>query len=258
VKLIVNGDNSGFAKANIQGIKASTGRNILLLNPDTLVYPGALLEMVQFLDKHPEAGAVGPQTLGAKRQVLESWSDFPGLKFIRRGLGVILAGSYEKEEEITDFEPRKVDWVGGACLMVKKEALEQVGFLDEKFFMYWEEADLCFRLAKKGWQTYYLPRPQVVHYQGRSAAKEQEKIMFNGVLLQEWGRSTAYFIRKHYPIWVTLILRFILTIFVALSLFLWSILYLIEPRKRKKAREVIKAYSLVLGIIRRPPPFQHD
>jgi GT2 family glycosyltransferase len=253
VQVILNGSNCGFAKANNQGIKVSRGRHVLLLNPDTVVFPGALEEMVAFLDGNPGVGAVGPRMIGSRGETQESFSRFPGLRLLLRGLGVIMVGAYYKEEKIKSLEPRQVDWVGGACLMVKREALDQIGLLDEAFFMYWEEADLCLRLRKKHWKTYYLPRPQVIHYQGRSAAKAEEKVMINGILLQEWGRSTDWFAKKHYPIWVRSMFRAVLLCMTAFSLVAWSFVYAFIPRQRAKAREVIQAYALALGLIRRDP-----
>src|SRR3990170_3260052 len=131
VRVILNGSNCGFARANNQGIKASAGRHILLLNPDTLIYPGALEGMARFLDEHRAVGAVGPLTYGAKGETLESYSRFPGLRLLLRGLFIVLAGSYYRNEKVDGIEPRRVDWVGGACLMVKREALQEVGLLDE-------------------------------------------------------------------------------------------------------------------------------
>lgn len=249
VQVISNGHNCGFAKANNQGIRQSRGRHILLLNPDTVVFPGALEEMVRFLDSRPDVGAVGPRMLSAKGETQESFSRFPGLRLLLRGLGIVLAGSYYKRERIRSLEPRQVDWVGGACLMVKREALDEVGLLDEEFFMYWEEADLCLRLRRRNWKTYYLPRPRVMHYQGRSAAKAEDKVMINGILLQEWGRSTGWFFKKHYPLWVRLLFRGTVLAVAAVALLFWSGIYLAVPSRRAKAREIIRAYALALGLI---------
>ncbi|MCL5264088.1 MAG: glycosyltransferase family 2 protein [Chloroflexi bacterium] len=252
-KIILNGINSGFAKANNQGIKESRGRHILLLNPDTVVFPGALGEMVHFLDENPDVGAVGPLMFGARGETLESYSYFPGLRLLLRGLAIVIAGSYYWDEEVKSLEARQVDWVGGACLMVKREALDEIGLLDEAFFMYWEEADLCLRLRKKNWKTYFLPGPRVIHYQGRSAAKAEEKVMIHGILLQEWGRSTEWFFKKHYPLWMRLVFRTALLSIAAVSLIAWAFIYLVFPARRPKAREIIRAYALGLGLIRRQP-----
>lgn len=251
VKVILNGTNCGFAKANNQGIKQSQGRHVLLLNPDTIVFPGALEEMVRFLDENPAVGAVGPMMIGGKGETLESFSRFPGLRLLLRGLAIVIAGSYYRDEKIDSPEPRQVDWVGGACLMVKRPALEQVGLLDEAFFMYWEEADLCLRLRYNNWLTYYLPRPRVIHFQGRSAAKADEKVMLHGILLQEWGRSTGWFFKKHYPLWMRFVFRSVLLSIAAMSLILWALIYVFMPSRRAKAREIIQAYALGLGILRR-------
>ncbi len=253
VKVILNGSNCGFAKANNQGIKESRGRHILLLNPDTVVFPGVLQEMVQFLDRRPDVGAVGPRMLGAKGETLESFSHFPGLRLLLRGLAIVIRGSYYRDEKLKSLEPRQVDWVGGACLMIKREALDEVGLLDEEFFMYWEEADLCLRLRRKNWKTYYLPRPQVIHYQGRSAAKAEEKVMIHGILLQEWGRSTGWFFKKHYPIWIRFVFRAALLSVAAVSLVFWTLVYAFVPGRRPKAKEIVQAYALGLGLIRRAP-----
>lgn len=248
VRVISNGVNRGFAKANNQGILSSRGRYILLLNPDTVVFPGALDSLVAYLEANPTAGAVGPRMFGPTGETLESFSHFPGLRLLLRGIAIVITGKYHKDEQLKSLEPRQVDWVGGACLMVRREALEQVGLLDEEFFMYWEEADLCRRLAQRKWKTYYVPESQVVHYQGRSAAKAEDHVLIHGVLLQAWGRSADWFLKKHYPGWMRILFRVIVLGFAAVSLLFWGVLSLL-PSKRQKAREIIRAYALALGLI---------
>lgn len=249
VRVISNGINRGFAKANNQGIRASTGRYILLLNPDTVLMPGALERLVEYLEANPAAGAVGPRMHGPRGETLESFSHFPGPRLLARGVAIVLTGKYYRDEHLKSLEPRQVDWVGGACLMVRREALEQVGLLDEKFFMYWEEADLCLRLRRQNWKTYYVPESQVIHYLGRSAAKAEDHVLIHGILLQAWGKSAAWFLKKHYPLWVRFLFRVVVLGFAAISLLFWSIVWLL-PSNRRKAREIIRAYALALGLIR--------
>ncbi|MBI4321803.1 MAG: glycosyltransferase family 2 protein [Chloroflexi bacterium] len=252
VKIIANGDNRGFAKANNQGILQSEGRHILLLNPDTVVFAGALDSMVDYLDNHCDVGAVGPRTIGPRGETLESFSFFPGPRLLLRGMAIIAVGSYYRDEKLKSLAPRQVDWVGGACLLVRREALAEVGLLDEAFFMYWEEADLCLRLRQKRWKTYYLPEPKIIHYLGRSAA-QADRVLIHGILLQEWARSAERMLKKHYPFWVRSLFRAAVLGMTAVSLLFWLGVYAASPSRRANAREIIRAYSLVLGIIHRPP-----
>lgn len=176
VHLIANQCNVGFARASNQGLLEGSGTYVLFLNPDTEVLGDALLTMVRYLEVHREVGALGPQLLygdgsiqSSRRRfptmatgvfestLLEQW--WPHNRWIRR---------YRMAEQ-SDSEAQCVDWVVGACLLVRSVVLDEVGPFDEGYFMYSEELDLCRRIHDAGWKVAYVPDAQVVHHEGKSS-----------------------------------------------------------------------------------------
>jgi GT2 family glycosyltransferase len=205
VRLIQNAQNLGFARANNQGITASRGRYILLLNSDTVAPPGALAGLVDFMDEHPEAGAVGPRLLrpDGRPQPFAFGGDPTPLYLLRRGLNLLLL-----RRPLHDWNTDRtqaVDWVSGACLLLRREALEQSGPLDEAIFMYYEDNDLCLRLRRRGWKVYYHPGVSITHFGGQSLAQ-------NPAARKAYYASLEYFYRKHYgsvsQLWLRLSLPF--------------------------------------------------
>jgi len=176
VTLLANESNYGFARANNQALRISKSRYYLLLNPDTLLNPGSLGKMVEFMDHHPDAGASGCRLVWPEGAIQPSCRTFPSLLaiFLR---GARLHKLYNKPVArylMADWDHssvREVDWVLGACLLLRREALEDVGLLDEGFFLYYEDIDLCYRLKARGWKVYYNPQIQVVHYYQRASAR---------------------------------------------------------------------------------------
>jgi N-acetylglucosaminyl-diphospho-decaprenol L-rhamnosyltransferase len=174
VTLLEPGRNLGFAAANNLALRRATGRYLLLLNPDTEVQPGALDAMAGLLDRRPTAGAVGARLLNSDGTLQFStyrlptattlaWEYF--LRDLRRPddprAGRYAAADYSVE--------RPVEGLLGACLMVRRQAAEQVGFLDERFVLYCEEVDWCIRLRRAGWDLWYTPAATVLHHSGQSA-----------------------------------------------------------------------------------------
>lgn len=246
VTIIRNSVNRGFAGANNQAIRQSRGRYILLLNPDTVLFPGAVDVLWQFLEAHPSAAVAGPQLLDPELKPMESYSSFPSLNLLPRGLAASLSVSFAIRQRNPNHVPRRVDWVGGACMLVRRNALSEVGLLDESFFVYFEEADLCWRLKERGWETHYLPQAKIVHYQGASSATAYDHIYLDGILLDEWARSAEQFLRKHLPAWTPIVFRSLMVAHAFIVLALWSIIFLVNPGTRPKARRVIAAYLRLL------------
>lgn len=201
VHLLKNNENVGFAKANNIGIEMARGKYILLLNSDTKVVGDALEKMVQFLDSHPNVAVV------TARLVYPDLSDqgvartFPtpiNAFFGRRSLLTRLfpnnrfSQKYLVSRMHMSDEPFEIDWVSGACLMVRKKVIEEIGALDEGFFMYWEDADLCFRIKQRGWKVICHPEALVIHYEGKSTPRKSSR------LIVEFNKSVYRFFRKHY------------------------------------------------------------
>jgi hypothetical protein len=188
VRLIRNPTNRGFAAANNQGIAAATARYVLLLNSDTVVPPGSLERLVSFLDAHPEAAACAPQLRNADGSVqrFAFGGDPTPLYLSRRRLLALLGRS--PHDWSTD-QVQEVDWVSGACLMARREAIEQAGALDEAMFMYFEDNDWCLRFRRRGWKVFYVPEVSITHLGGGSAAQGA---------VRSYDQSLRHFYRKHY------------------------------------------------------------
>lgn len=200
--LIRNQENLGFAKANNQAIEVSTGRYILILNSDTELKSDALTAMINFMDAHPSAGICGAKLLNADGTRQYSCDLFPRTpyKMVRDKIRDIVQRhsehSWQNRMAAWDFDRNfVVDYLIGAALLIRRETLEQIGLLDEQFFMYAEDIDWCYRAFLKGWQTYYLGTTSIYHYNRGSSDKSPEL----AARLQTLRRkSLLQFYRKHY------------------------------------------------------------
>ncbi|OQY20272.1 MAG: hypothetical protein B6I35_10690 [Anaerolineaceae bacterium 4572_32.2] len=246
VTLIANADNPGFTGGNNQGIAASRGRYILLLNPDTEVLDDALARMVAYMDAHPDVGVLGPMLLNSDGSVQSSRRRFPtpATAFVE---STILQSCFPRHRLLRDYyvldKPdetiAKVDWVTGACILIRREALDQVGLLDDGFFMYSEELDWCRRARDVGWKIIYYPEARVLHYGGQSSeqVKAFQIIRFN--------QSKIRYFRKHHGRLVAALLRAFLLMNYGYQLALESAKWLIG-HKRYLRRERMCAYCQVL------------
>ena len=215
LKIIVNNDNLGFAKANNQGIKIARGEYILLLNSDTIVKDRALEKMVSFLDKRKEFAILGPKLLNADGTPQPSLGKFPTLPVTAAMLFLehFLPASLLRVRWSPKNE-REGDWVMGAALLLRREVYEKIGGLDENIFMYMEEVEWCFRAKKAGFRVYFYPQAEIIHL-GRGSSKSGKK----EPILQIF-RGLIYFYEKHQPSWKKEILLFLLKLKANLSYFL--------------------------------------
>lgn len=193
-RLIASRENLGFARANNLGLRGYRGRYALLLNPDTEVQPGALARLVRYLDAHPDVGAAGPLILNPDGSLQLSCHRSPNLPRelwrLFHGDAIRHFGTYAMDEW-SRHEPRAVDVIQGACLMVRREALTRVGLLDEDFYIYSEEVDLCERIRREGWAIHWVPEAAVVHYGGQSTRQVAEEMFLH------LYRSKLIYFRKH-------------------------------------------------------------
>ncbi len=176
VRVIANEDNRGFTGGNNQALAAARGRYLFLLNPDTAPQPDSIARLTRYLDSHPDVGMVGPRlwygdgspqpnrrrfptlmTLFTESTIIQQY--FPGLRLFQR---YIMADRPDDEEQ-------EVDWLVGAALMARRAVYEQIGGLDEGFFMYSEELDWCKRAKDAGWRIAYEPAAEIIHYEGKSS-----------------------------------------------------------------------------------------
>lgn len=175
VRLIRNRENVGFARANNQAIALAQGRYVLLLNSDAQLTPGALEAMIGCLDADPQAGIAGVCQVYPDGRRQFCYGRFPTLWREARTLFGL------HRWDLTPFDtlraPRQVDWVSGACLMARRAMLDQIGLLDESFFMFGEEVDLCLRATQAGWKVLLVPAAPIIHAQAGSTGKTPERIL---------------------------------------------------------------------------------
>lgn len=171
VQLHVNPERRGFAANCNYGMALAQGQYLLLLNPDTEVLPGALENLSRFMDDHPNAGLCGAQLLFPNGQIQPSPRRFPTIgSFLARRtpLRIFLQNSRFNQRHLMfglDYsQPQAVDWLLGACLLVRRQALEEVGPLDEGYFLYVEDIDWARRMLQAGWKVYYVPSAQIIHH----------------------------------------------------------------------------------------------
>ena len=193
VSLIENKKNFGFAKAANDALRQMKGRYAFLLNPDTQVKHGAIEPLVSFMDTHIETGVVGVQLLNSDGSRQNSIANFPSLatELLNKSLLRWLFPKKFPGKEKNYSEPVEVDSVIGACMMVRREALDQVGLLDEDYFLFLEETDWCYRMKKAGWKVYHIPQAEVYHFQGRSAERDKKRAKI------EYYRSRYHFFKKN-------------------------------------------------------------
>lgn len=220
VRLIVNRRNSGFAAGNNVGIAASSGRYVLLLNPDTEVISDAISTMFSFLEANPRIGVVGPRLLNSDGSLQSSRRRFPTLataliestvlqRYVPAGLGV-LRRYYCLDQD--DDSEQDVDWLVGAALMVRREAIDAVGPMDERFFLYSEELDWCRRIVEGGWRVVYMPSASVTHHYGQSSGQD---LPLRHIYFQD---SKCHYFAKYYGRFVGALLRVYLLATYALQL----------------------------------------
>jgi len=218
VRLVENKENRGFAAANNQGMALAKGRYLLLLNPDTEVVGNALALMVAYMDAHPQVGVLGPQLRYPDGRAQPSRRRFPTVvtaMLESTPLQDILPHNrvlrrYYIEDRPAD-ETQPVDWLVGACLLVRRQIVEQVGGLDEEFFMYFEELDWCQRIRQAGWEIVYLPEATVIHYEGKSS---DQVVPLRHIRFQS---SKVRYFAKHHGRWRAEFVRWFL-----LATYVWE------------------------------------
>lgn len=244
VVLIENNKNRGFAAANNQGVDVAKGRYVLLLNSDTIVLGNCIANIMSFADTQPRAGVIGCRVLNSDRTLQPTCFMFPSV------LNLFLSSSYLYKlfpknrffgrERMTWWnanDVREVDIIKGCFMLIRREAIEQVGRMDENFFMYAEETDWCYRFKKSGWKVMFAPVGEIIHYGGQSTTQ------IPVAMIVQLRLSILKFIKKHYSWPSHLIARFLVALFFAVRLPVWLAVALLRPAVRAEATVKMKAYS---------------
>jgi len=259
VELIQNESNAGFATANNQGIRASNGRYLLLLNNDTIVLPNTLDAMVEFMDAHPEVGLSGcrilnpdytlqPSTYGSL-SVAKTFYRLYGLRrlvpkgrFWRRTLSSLplrlqryFPGYWEHDTV------REVQSVMGAFFFMRREAVEEAGLLDESMFMYNEEGEWAYRARAAGWKVFFVPVTGIIHYGGPYKARKA----FQPDLFVEKHRGLLYIFQKHHPACEFAIARWLVISSFVCKILFWYIAWPLTPNR---SRERVNTYKRIIAM----------
>jgi GT2 family glycosyltransferase len=245
VILLENRGNLGFAAANNQGMAIAQGRYVLLLNSDTIVLGNAIDKAFAFADNHKNTAVVGCRVLNPDRTVQTTCFMFPSL------LNMLLSSSYLYKlfpknkffgrEQMTWWnrnDTREVDVVTGCFMLVRQKAIKQVGIMDERFFMYGEETDWCYRFKQAGWKILFTPNAEIIHFGGQSSKQiaPQMTLQLRGSILQ--------FIHKHRSRLEYNLACLLVCFFFAVRIPIWFVRFLFSRQDRKYSWGRMKIYAI--------------
>jgi len=229
-RLIANTENLGFARANNQALRQSAAPFALLLNSDAALQPGALAALLACMEERLRAGIVGGTLLNPDGSFQASHGDFPRLfsqVLTFAGLARRVYGPhFPSHGPASSDEPIRADWVGGACLMARRAAFEQVGLLDDNYFMYGEETDWCYRMRQAGWEVISLPAARCLHWGGQSSRQVQSRTP------ARLAATVCLFFAKHYGRGYALLFRLSIVLVGAARTAIFGLLYLASLARR--------------------------
>ena len=247
VQLIQNDHNLGYPASHNRALPRCTGRYVLVFNEDMIVQPDAFDRMVAFMDAHPDAGMLGGRLLNPDGSLQPSCWPFPSLrsrffralyldKLLPRSslVGAYYLGSWAYDSV------REVDVVAGCCVLVRREVLDQVGLMDERFFIYFEETDWCYRTKNHGWKIYFSPDAEMIHYGGQTTSRQSAK------MATIYSQSLLKYFQKHYGQVAALVVRILAVIETGLRLVYWWLTWLMRSQRRGYATYKISVYKPVL------------
>lgn len=245
VRVFSNIRNAGFGAANNQAMRAARGKYVMLLNSDAFVENGAIAAMIELIERSPGVGVVGPRLLNADLSLQLSCFPFPSpaRAWIEN---LWLPAVFPHTSKIGDYrkwahdEERLVDWVVGACMLVRREAYDAVGGFDERFFMYGEETDWQRRIRSKGWQIAFTPAARVKHLGGASSTGD--KSAFN----PHFFESLDLYELKHHGRIGLISLRAAMVCGGSMRAILWLIVWLAIPSRRLLARQKVRLHIALL------------
>lgn len=245
VRIIKNQENQGFIKANNQGIEISEGRYVLLLNSDTIVLDNAIAKLVHFADAHTDAAVVGCRVLNSDMTLQRNCFMYPSV------LNMFLSSTYLYKifpksrffgrEHMTwwDFNNvKEVETVCGCCSLVRKEAIKQVGLMDELYFVYGDDPDWCYRFKKNGWKVMFTHEAEIIHYGGQTTKAIADKF-----LLQLYG-AKLIFVNKHRTKLTFPLACFLTGLFFFLRIPYWFLVGLLDKKQRSESFLTAKTYLI--------------
>jgi GT2 family glycosyltransferase len=248
VKLVLNEENLGFAKAVNRGIDHSQGEYILLLNSDTLMEDNVPLELIKFMETHPRAGVAGPRILWPDGRLqlgaggfAAGYTSFLGHYLFLDRLSLGRIPGFLFQQKYYQDHPTQLDWVSCVCMIVRREVLDQVGKFDERFFMYAEDIEWCDRVRRAGWGVYYCPQISIYHYLGGSSKTKSDEIPQSTV----WIDSLNKYLNSNYGLGKTIALESIATLGMIGRLVLYMGTYLLccRPRDRGRIQQMHKCVA---------------
>jgi len=238
ISIVRSPENRGIAGGNNLGIRASRGKYVLLLNNDTLVLPGTLERCVAYLEAYPQVVGVGGNLLNPDGSFQAGAVRFPSLWqefLIVSKIGPLLHPCYPSNPPYPT--EREVDWMSTAFMTFRRDVLEQVGLVDEEYFIYSDETDLQYRLHQTGWKIVYLPDLKTIHFGGRSLTPWRRRhLVYRGKLL---------FFQKHHAPWRTLILRLLYVAVSGAKVPFWGLAWIVPPWRRRARRELDSNLKIV-------------
>lgn len=256
VRILANAKNRGFGAANNQAMARCTGRFVLLLNSDAFLRRGAVQASIEYLVAHPRVAVVGPKLFHADGTPQPSCHRFPTparawLENLWLSAVVPPDSKYGDHRLWKHDREKLVDWVVGACLLVRREVIEELGGFDEEFFMYSEETDWQKRMTNAGWRIGFTPRAEVTHLGGASGATEQIRVS------EDFFRSLDRYVMIHHGALGLASFRLAMVFGCVLRLPLWVASYILRPARRMQAASKIRLRAWLirrqfLGIFARP------
>ena len=250
VRLIENRENAGFGRANNQGYAISSGKYLLLLNPDTEILDHAADTLMAFMHDNEKAGVCGPKCIHPDGTVQVSWAYFPSLKTIFTnnvsfkdalsmfGIFKRLFGTKAEYSDagftVSEVIPRKrVDYVLGQCMLTRRSIIEKTGLFDDDVFMYEEEPDLCYRVLQAGFETWFVPEAAIIHHERQSIGQIRDPLKTD---LQWFVSARSHFFRKHYGVFYKYSFLLLGSLNAVIKTAMFAVLYLLTTTRRRYYR----------------------